>query len=197
MDIKAKGVISMSLIKRVVLKYKRWRFRHATPAERGNLLHEHYIPGNYKVGTGCEFLTQTVPFGSEPYLIEIGDNVRITSGVKFCTHDGGLWVLRHNGMLENADYFGRIKIEDNVHIGWDTIIMPGVTIGHDSIIGVGGVVTRNIPPRSVAVGVPARVIESIDDYYEKYKDRVDFIKNLSESEKEKYLMEKFGLGEIE
>ena len=60
-----------------------------------------------------------------------------------------------------------------------------------------GVVTRNIPPRSVAVGVPARVIESIDDYYEKYKDRVDFIKNLSESEKEKYLMEKFGLGEIE
>lgn len=61
----------------------------------------------------------------------------------------------------------------------------------------GGVVTRNIPPRSVAVGVPARVIESIDDYYEKYKDKVDFIKNLSESEKEKYLMDKFGLGEIE
>ena len=41
------------------------------------------------------------------------------------------------------------------------------------------------------------MIESIDDYYEKYKDRVDFIKNLSEAEKEKYLMEKFGLGEIE
>ena len=183
----------MKIMDRVILKIKRWRFAHASPAERGRMLHEHYMPGKYKVGTGCEFLTRTVPFGSEPYLVEIGNNVRITSGVKFCTHDGGLWVLRHNGMLENADYFGKIKIEDNVHIGWNAIIMPGVTIGHDTVIGVGAVVTRDIPPCSVAVGGAAKVIKSIDEYYEKYKDKVDFVKNLSESEKEAYLVEKFHL----
>ena len=183
----------MDIWNKCVLKYKNWKFRHATPLERGELLHRNYMPGNYKVGSGCEFLTTSVPFGSEPYLIEIGNNVRITAGVKFCTHDGGMWVLRHNGMLENADFFGRIKVEDNVHIGWNTIIMPGVTIGHDSVIGVGGVVTKSIPPRSIAVGVPAKVIRSIDDYYEKYKDKVDFVKKFSEKDKERYLCKKYNL----
>lgn len=181
------------ILNKINLKYKRWRFLHSSPEERGELLHRNYMPGNYKVGKKCEFLTTSVPFGSEPYLIEIGDNVRITSGVKFCTHDGGMWVLRNNGMLQNADYFGRICIEDNVHIGWNTIIMPGVTIGKNTIIGVGSVVTKSIPPNSVAVGVPCRVIKSIDEYYEKYKDKVDFVKHLSPSEKEQYLIEKFGL----
>lgn len=183
------------MLNKFIQKYKRWKFSHSTPSERGELLHNNYMPGNYKVGKGCEFLTTTVPFGSEPYLVEIGDNVRITSGVKFCTHDGGMWVLRHNGMLQNADFFGKIKIEDNVHIGWDTIIMPGVTIGCNTVIGVGSIVTKDIPPNSVAVGVPCRVIKSIDEYYEKYKDKVDFVKNLSSSEKEQYLIKKFGLKE--
>ena len=179
------------MIDKIKQKWKRYKFSHATPSERGMMLHHHYMPGHYKVGVGCEILTTTVPFGSEPYLIEIGNYVRITSGVKFCTHDGGMWVLRHNGMLENADYFGRIKIEDNVHIGWDSIIMPGVTIGKNTVIGVGSIVTKDIPPNSVAVGSPARVIKSIDEYYEKYKDRVDFVKNLSCAEKEQYLLRKF------
>lgn len=54
-------------------------------------------------------------------------------------------------------------------------------------------VTKSIPPRSVAVGVPAKVIRSIDDYYERYKDRVDFVKNLSEKDKERYLCKKYNL----
>lgn len=149
------------------------------------------MPGNYKVGTGCEFYPSFTALGSEPYLIDIGNNVRITAGVRFCTHDGGMWVLRNNEMLKNADFFGRIKIEDNVHIGWNSIIMPNVTIGHDSIIGCGAVVTKDVPPRSVVAGVPARVIRTIDEYYEKYKDKVDFTKNLSRKEKEAYLIEKF------
>lgn len=183
----------VSIINRFVMKYKNWRFCHTSSFESGCMLHENYMSGRYKVGKGCEILTQHVPFGSEPYLVEIGNNVRITAGVRFCTHDGGMWVLRNNGKLKNADYFGRIKVEDNVHIGWDAVIMPGVTIGHDSIIGVGSIVTRDIPPFSVAAGVPARVIRTIDEYCEKYKDRVDYVKDLSADEKEKYLREKFDL----
>lgn len=46
-----------------------------------------------RIGNGCE-IYRSVNFGSEPYLISIGNDVRITSGVKFCTHDGGIWTLR-------------------------------------------------------------------------------------------------------
>ena len=54
----------------------------------------HYRKLGLKLGGGFEILNGW-DFGSEPWLIEIGDNVRITSGVRFVTHDGGVWVLRH------------------------------------------------------------------------------------------------------
>lgn len=132
-----------------------------------------------------------VNFGSEPYLVELGDNVRITSGCKLITHDGGVWVLRNLKKLENADLFGKIKIGNNVHIGMNSIIMPNVNIGENCIIGCGAIVTKDIPNNSVAVGVPARVIENIDTYYEKNKNRCDFTKKLNKKEKETYLMKKY------
>lgn len=136
-----------------------------------------------KIGTNSE-IYPNVSFGSEPYLIELGDNVRLASGVQLITHDGGLWVLRNSGLLSNCDKFGKIKIGNNVHIGVSAIILPGVTIGDNVIIGVGAIVTKNIPSNSVAVGVPAKIIESIDDYYDKNKDKIVFTKNMSKEEKE-------------
>lgn len=138
------------------------------------------------IGTGCEIFPN-VEFGSEPYLISIGDNVRITNGVRFVTHDGGMWVLRNIG-LKDADCFGRIIIGNNVHIGWNAIIMPNVHIGDNCVIGAGAVVTHDIPDNSVAAGVPARVIESIDEYYDKAKKRCVYTKNYSWDEKRDYLL---------
>ncbi len=132
-----------------------------------------------------------VSFGSEPYLIELGDNVRITSGCKLITHDGGVWVIRNLKKIKNADLFGKIKIGNNVHIGMNSIIMPNVSIGDNCIIGCGAIVTKNIPNNSVAVGVPAKVIESIETYYEKNKDKYDYTKNLNKEDKEKYLRKKY------
>ncbi len=141
-----------------------------------------------KIGKGCEIYS-TVEFGSEPYLIEIGNNVRITDSVKFVTHDGGLWVLRNlYEKMNAADKFGKIIIEDNVHIGWNTIIMPGVIIGKNSVIGCGSVITKNIPANSVAVGVPAKVIESIDEYYKKNVEKIVDTKFLSPKEKKHFLL---------
>ena len=54
-----------------------------------------------------------------------------------------------------------ITIGDNVWLGARVIVLPGVTIGDDSVIGIGSVVTTDIPPRSLAVGVPARVVRSL------------------------------------
>ena len=47
------------------------------------------------IGEGCE-IYKSVNFGSEPYLVTLGENVRVAANVTFVTHDGGIWVLRHN-----------------------------------------------------------------------------------------------------
>ncbi|MEL6985073.1 MAG: DapH/DapD/GlmU-related protein [Actinomycetota bacterium] len=54
-----------------------------------------------------------------------------------------------------------VIIEDNVWLGARVIVMPGVTIGRDAVIGAGSVVTTDVPPRTVAAGVPARVVKEL------------------------------------
>lgn len=139
------------------------------------------------IGTDC-LIHKDVTFGTEPYLITIGNHVRITQGVRFITHDGGLWVPRYMGLIdERADKFGRIIVGNNVNIGWNAVIMPGVTIGDNSIIGACAVVTKDVPKNSVAAGVPAKVIESIEQYVEKNRDKVVMTKNMKSDEKRKIL----------
>ena len=135
------------------------------------------------IGEGCEILNG-YEFGSEPYLVEIGNNVRITRGVNITTHDDGVWVLRHlYPELSDIDCFSRVKISDNCHIGLNATIMPGVTIGKNCIVGAGAVVTHDIPDNSVAVGVPARVIESVEEYRRKSEGSFLHTKMMAWSEK--------------
>lgn len=145
------------------------------------------------VGKNCKFY-HNITWGSEPYLIEIGDYVRITNGVSFITHDGGVWVLRNLKFKKediNIDVFKRIKIGNNVHIGWNAIIMGGVTIGNNCIIGAGAVVTKDVPNNTIVAGVPAKKIKSVDEYYEKIKKNCDYTKGMNSKEKKKYLYKKF------
>lgn len=145
------------------------------------------------VGENCE-IYRSASFGSEPYLIHIGNHVRINSGVNFVTHDGGAWVLReyiNDDYAKKIDLFGKITVGNNVHIGTNAIIMPGVTIGNNCIIGCGAIVTKSIPDNSIAVGVPARVIETIDEYIEKNKGRFEYTKQMNYDEKKKYLLNKY------
>ncbi len=146
-----------------------------------------------QIGGECE-IYKSVQWGSEPYLISIGNHVRINSGVQFVTHDGGVWVIRRylkGNDCEKIDMFGSIKVRNNVHIGTNAIIMPGVTIGNNCIIGCGAIVTKSIPDNSIAVGVPARVIETIDEYIEKNKGRFEYTKQMNYDEKKKYLLNKY------
>lgn len=144
------------------------------------------------IGEGCEIFN-TATCGSEPYLITIGNNVRITEGVKLLNHDGGVWTLRKMKLLDDADIFGLIKIGDNVHIGMNAVICPGVTIGNNCVIGIGSIVTKDVPDNTVVAGVPAKKIETIDDYYKKHKKTCDFTKHMNPEEKKDYLCKKYNL----
>ncbi len=70
--------------------------------------------------------------------------------------------------------------------------MPGVTIGNNIIIGCSAVVTHAIPDNSVAVGMPARVIETIEQYETKHINDFEFTKGMNHNDKKMYLMEKIG-----
>ncbi len=174
------------MIKKISKWLNRIYLKKGNPKKKTNIIRKMGV----KVGEGCEFYTN-ISFGSEPYLITLGDNVRVTNGVKFITHDGGVWVLRKMKLLEDADIFGTIEVGNNVHIGIDTIIMPNVKIGNNCVIGCGAVVTRDIPDNSIAVGVPARVIKTTQEYYEKCKKNCDFTKHMNSSEKKVYLNDKY------
>lgn len=144
-----------------------------------------------KIGENCEIYLDAY-LGSEPYLVSIGNHVRLNSGVQIITHDGGVWVLREMmDDLSDIDLVKPVKIGDNVHIGSRAVIFPGVTIGNNCVIGVNAIVTRDIPDNSVAVGIPARVIESIDDYYFKHSAEFVHTKNMSNSVKRSYLLDYF------
>jgi len=106
-------------------------------------------------------------FGSEPYLISIGNNVTISHDVAFLTHDGATWVFRRQPEYRGLMRFGRIDIEDDCFIGARAILMPGIRIGRRAIVGAGAVVTRSVPPNTVVAGVPARPICSTDEYIER------------------------------
>lgn len=152
-----------------------------------------------KIGLECE-ISSKAHLGSEPYLIEIGNHVRINFGVHLITHDGGVWVLRsehagYGNKYKYADNFGEIKIGNNVHIGTNAIVMPGVIIGDNVIIACNAVVTHNVPSNTIVGGVPARMIESIEEYERKNKSNILMTKNLELDKKKELLLEIIKRGE--
>ena len=101
--------------------------------------------------------------------IDIGNNVLIASNVQIYTATHSTQVRERmvddwkEGQEICRTYALPVRIEDGVWIGGGAIILPGVTIGRNSVIGAGSVVTRSIPANCVAVGNPCRVIKQIDN----------------------------------
>lgn len=112
---------------------------------------------NFQMEKGCNI------DANFPWLITIGNNVTFASWVYLAAHDGA--AQKHVGYSK----IGKIVIEDNVFIGARSIILPNVSIGANSVIGAGSVVTKSIPENVVASGVPARVLMSIDEYEQHLK----------------------------
>lgn len=100
--------------------------------------------------------------GAWPWLIKIGNNVTISSGVTILAHDASTNVVRCGTKL------GRVIIGDNVFIGARSVVLCNTKIGDNVIVGAGSVVTGDLLANGVYAGVPAKYICSIDEYQEKY-----------------------------
>lgn len=132
----------------------------------------YYRKRGASIGEGCVVFEplNTMLDVSRPYLLSIGRNVQILKGVTILTHGYDWAVLKgkYGDVLGNAR---PVKIGNNVFIGRNATILGNVNIGNNVIIGAGSIVTRNIPDDCVVVGVPAKVISSIEVYYNKRKER--------------------------
>jgi acetyltransferase-like isoleucine patch superfamily enzyme len=125
-----------------------------------------YVRQGLKLGQDVRIIGKP-DFGEEPYLIEIGDHVTVSSRVSLITHDGATWVFRDRPEYKGLQRFGRIKIGNNCFIGERSIVMPGVSIGDNCVVGAGSVVTRSVPDNCVVAGSPARYICSYEGFVAK------------------------------
>lgn len=125
-----------------------------------------------KIGAGA-FIGNTHHFildYTRPSLVDIGRNVRFGDGFQLLTHDyvTDLFLKIYDDFIPSS---GKVCIGDNVYFARNCSVLKGVTIGNNVIVGYGSIVTHDIPSNSVAVGTPAKVICSIEDYYNKRRQR--------------------------
>ncbi|MFZ5759491.1 MAG: acyltransferase [Thermodesulfobacteriota bacterium] len=139
-----------------------------------------------KIGERCRIYSRYL--GSEPYLLSIGDHVSIGQGVQLITHDGAIWVLRELENKQTIERFAPIVIGNNVYIGNESLILPGVCIGNNVIIGANSVVTKDLPSDGVYGGVPVRRLCAIADYKAKHMHKFIDTKNMQPQDKKNFII---------
>lgn len=154
------GALCQQLAMRHGLAVGLWR-RLAAPTgmQWAEYLRRH--GGLHAMGERCAIQTNVVI--TDPAYTQLGHNVSL-SGCTLFGHDGVVNMLR-NAYGGELDRVGRIDIRDNVFIGHQAIVMPGVTIGPDAVVAAGSVVTRDVLPGTVVGGVPAKPIARTRDLH--------------------------------
>lgn len=105
-----------------------------------------------------------VSFGSEPFLVEIGDDTRIAYGVLFVTHSGATMNVRKIEGYETVRNFGHIKIGKNCALGSNSVILQNVQIGDNCVLGANSVLSESMRSNTVYAGNPAKYVCEIEDY---------------------------------
>lgn len=121
------------------------------------------IQRGLKLGANVEIISNFFFDPSHCFLISIGDNSTICPNVRLIAHDAS------SKKFIGYTKIGRIDIKENCFIGDSAIVLLNVTIGPNSIVGAGSVVTKDVPPGMVAAGNPAKVIMSVEEYLHKIR----------------------------
>ena len=128
---------------------------------RGEYTTEKLVSMGMKVGKNFGRLNGVILDPSHCWLIEIGDNVTLAPRVHILCHDASTKTFL------NYTKIGRVTIGDNVFIGAESVVLPGVTIGSNVIVGANSTVTHDVPDGTVVAGSPARVICTLEEYLKK------------------------------
>lgn len=116
-------------------------------------------PWNIKIGDHCSINHNNIFQAGYVYgKITLGNHVLTAANCMFIAYSHAYDDL-NEPIKEQGYYDAPIVVEDDVWLGHGVTVMAGVTIGHGSVIGAGAVVNKDIPPYSIAAGVPARVIK--------------------------------------
>ena len=114
-----------------------------------------------RVGRGVFIGTEVFIDDAEPNLVTIEDDVTLIARVALIAH--GYYPEHLQRYLAEAGGRRGITIRRGAYLGFGAIVLPGVTIGEEAIVGAGAVVTRDVPARTVVLGVPARVVKSLGE----------------------------------
>ena len=134
---------------------------------RGEYTTEKLMKMGMQVGKNFKRLNGVILDPAHCWLIEIGDNVTLAPRVHILCHDASTKTFL------NYTKIGRVTIGDNVFVGAETVILPGIKIGNNVVIGANSTVTHDVPENSVVVGSPARVIGSLDEYLNKERNQME------------------------
>ena len=141
-----------------------------------------------KIGHDCFFPNpKTVDIDlTRPSLIEIGNNVRCLDGFTLLTHDfiTKVFLNLYDDFVPSS---GKVVIGNNVYFARKCTVLKGVTISDNCIFGYGSTIMKDIPANSVAVGTPAKVICTVEEYYRKRcKESIEEAFIYAKSIKERY-----------
>lgn len=131
---------------------------------RGEQSTEELVAGGLRLGHGAFIARRAYIDPGFLWLIEIGERAIIAPGVEIIAHDASTKHLIGKSIIQ------RVKIGRRVYIGSGAIVLPGVTIGDDAIIGSASVVRSDVPAGMVAVGVPARVVSTTEEYRARHQE---------------------------
>lgn len=134
---------------------------------RGEVSTEDLVKRGLKVGRNFKRLNQVIIDDSHSWLIEIGEDVTLAPRVHIIAHDAS------TKCFLGYTKIGTVRIGNRVFVGAGTVILPSVTIGDDVIIGANSTVTHDLPNGVVAVGNPATVICTTEEYLDKEKKRLE------------------------
>jgi maltose O-acetyltransferase len=139
---------------------------HLAARLRGEQSREILEKGGLRLGDNVFIGRRTVIDPAFLWLVEIGDDTTIAPGVQIIAHDASIKHVLGKTLVD------RVTIGRRVYIGTSAIVLPGVTIGDEAVVGAASVVRHDVPPRTVVSGVPARVVGDLEGFAARHSERM-------------------------